>query len=146
MSKPQILMIEDNPLEIDLLRISLNRLGGEYELKALRDGAEAIQFVRTRHADVRETEPRLILLNLHLPKYDGLEVLEAVKRDPVFRRIEVITLSSGTIPLRAKAEIQHKGALFREKPRNLMECLELAADVLDLCHRPSAVSQDLEYL
>ncbi len=137
MSNPQIIMIEDNPLEIDLLRRSLDQLGEHYELLVLRDGAEAIRYVRESHPALPEPEPCIILLNLHLPKYDGLEVLEALKRDPVLGRIEVIILTSGAIPRREQAVIRQQGAIFRQKPGSLEECLQLAADVIDLCRAPA---------
>lgn len=132
MSKPHILIIEDNPLDIEVLRLALDRLAEPYELIVLADGAEALRFVRKHHAG-QEPEPCVILLDMHLPKYDGLEVLEALKNEPGLREIYVVMLVSGAVRSQEKARIESLGATLREKPRDFTECLELAADAMDMC-------------
>jgi CheY-like chemotaxis protein len=133
MSKPHILTIEDNPLDVELLRMALDRLAEPYELIVLPDGAEALGYVRQHHSRAPEAEPCVILLDIHLPKYDGLEVLEALKREPGLREIGVVVLTSGAVRSREEARIESMGAVLRQKPRDFTECLELAADVMDLC-------------
>lgn len=133
MSKPHILIVEDNPLEVELLRMALDRLAEPFELIVLADGAEALHYVRQHHAGVPEPDPCVILLDIHLPKYDGLEVLEALKSEPGLREIGVVVMASGAVRGREEARIKSMGATLRQKPRDFTECLQLAADAMDLC-------------
>jgi len=76
----RIVVIEDNPADVDLLRYALDRQGEAYELEVLGDGEQALQFVHEHRTGKRDPEPCVIILDLHLPKYDGLEVLRAIKK------------------------------------------------------------------
>jgi len=92
-----ILLVEDNAsdAELTLRALRKNKLANQIHLA--RDGAEALDFLFCRGAySSRRTEdvPRLILLDLKLPKVDGLEVLQAVKDDPRTRPIPVVILTS----------------------------------------------------
>jgi CheY-like chemotaxis protein len=133
MSIPYIVIVDDNPADIELLRFALNEVGEPYDLVALQDGAEALQFVQERYLEISEPHPCVVLLDFHLPKYDGLEVLAALKRQPSLRHIHVVVLTSGALRPTDEAKIQSLGALFREKPRHYSEVLLLAADILELC-------------
>jgi CheY-like chemotaxis protein len=133
MNLPHIVIIEDNPADIELLRMALDDLGVPHELSALQDGGEALHFVQERYAGSREPDPCVILLDFHLPKYDGLEVLAAVKRQPNLSHVHVVVLTSGGVRPQDEAKILSMGALFRQKPRHYSEVLQLAADVLELC-------------
>jgi len=134
MSKPRIVIVEDNPGDVDVLRIALDQQEDDYELMVLRDGAEALQYVEDLSSRLGEAEPCAMLLDVHLPKYDGLEVLEAVKNAPGLRHVHVIMLASGgTVLPREEATIRKWDAIFREKPRSFTEVVELAGQVMDLC-------------
>jgi len=93
----EILLIEDNPAdeELTLHALKKNRLANH--IHVVRDGAEAVDFIFCRGAYVDrhiQDMPRLILLDLKLPKLDGLEVLEHIKSDPRTRAIPVVVLTS----------------------------------------------------
>lgn len=92
-----ILLVEDNPsdAELTLHAFSKNKLTNRIHL--VRDGAEALEFIfRTgAYADRDPLEkPKVILLDLKLPKVDGLEVLRRIKADPTTRTIPVVMLTS----------------------------------------------------
>src|SRR5258708_30414847 len=93
----EILLVEDNPddLELTLRCLHTAKLGNHIEIA--RDGAEALEFIfcEGAHADRRiEDRPMVILLDLKLPKVDGLEVLRRIKSDPRTRMIPVVVLTS----------------------------------------------------
>lgn len=95
MSQPfEILLLEDNPGDIDLTREALEESGMNYHLNVVRDGEEAIAFLQRegKYADAPRAD--IILLDLNLPKMDGREVLAKIKTDPGLRRIPVVVLST----------------------------------------------------
>jgi len=90
---PKIMVVEDSPADVLLLRHALDQHGEPYELAVLRDGAEALQFVAAQWQSPQESAPCVIVLDLHLPKHDGLSVLAALRREPGLSHIRVVALS-----------------------------------------------------
>jgi len=82
---PRILVVDDNPTNLEVLRVRLNSQG--YEVVTAVDGEDAL--VRTR-----ELEPDLVLLDVMMPKLDGFEVLSALKQDDATAHIPVLVLSN----------------------------------------------------
>jgi CheY-like chemotaxis protein len=91
-----ILLVEDNPKDLELTLAALAKCQLANPLVVARDGAEALDYLYARgvHADRDPGDPAVVLLDLTLPKVDGLEVLETVKRDPSQRQIPVVMLTS----------------------------------------------------
>ena len=92
----EILLVEDNPNDAELIQRTLHKLNITNEIVWVQDGAEAIDciFNTGKYTSQKGTKPRLILLDLRLPKIDGLEVLKKLKNDPNTRHIPVIVLTS----------------------------------------------------
>lgn len=95
MLKP-ILLVEDNPNDLELTLLALERSQLANEVIVVRDGAEALDYLfrRNRHADRPQGNPAVLLLDLKLPKVDGLEVLEQVRDSADLRSIPVVMLTS----------------------------------------------------
>jgi CheY-like chemotaxis protein len=129
---PRILIIEDNAADVSLLRTALDRQGVVYDLQLLNDGEAALRFVEEHRDGTRAPDPCVILLDLHIPKYDGLEVLAAIKREPVLAHIHVVVMSGLASP-REQAAILAYGGLYRQKPFRWDDCLALAAEILAIC-------------
>jgi len=129
----KILVIEDSPADILLLRHALDEQGEPYEIEILRDGAQALAFVAEQRELKLEPQPCVIVLDLHLPKHDGLTVLQAIRNEPALTHIHVIALSSFATP-RAEAEVKALGVRqYSEKPSDLDGWIELAARILEIC-------------
>ena len=96
-SEVEILLVEDNPNDEELTRHAFKKYNLSNRLQVVRDGEEALDFLFGRgdysERDLGQT-PRVILLDLKLPKVDGLEVLRQVKADPRTHHIPVVVLTS----------------------------------------------------
>ena len=140
MSRSRIVIVQDNPADIELIRMALDQLQEPYQLNVLHDGAEALRFVQEQHLGFRDPEPCAIVLNLYLPKYDGLEVLQALRKEPKLRHVQVVMLTSSAVPRRDIMRMEAIGAIVWPKPRQFSEVLELASYVLDLCRKAVSVA------
>jgi CheY-like chemotaxis protein len=91
-----ILLVEDNPKDLELSLAALARCKLANPIEVARDGAEALEYLRGSGAwqGRHSGDPAVVLLDLKLPKVDGLEVLEKVKSDPLLRHIPVVMLTS----------------------------------------------------
>jgi CheY-like chemotaxis protein len=91
-----ILLVEDSLRDLELTLAALSRCQLANEVIVMRDGAEALDWLRATGAqkDRPPGDPAVVLLDLKLPKVDGLEVLEAIKGDPGLRQIPVVMLTS----------------------------------------------------
>ena len=97
MSQRVILLVEDNPDDEELTLRALARSNILNPVHVARDGVEALDylFCRGAHADRDGREqPQVVLLDLKLPKLDGLEVLRAIRADPRTKRLPVVILTS----------------------------------------------------
>jgi two-component system, chemotaxis family, response regulator Rcp1 len=90
----EILLVEDNPGDARLTREALAQSKVKNNLSYARDGEEAIAFLRREPPFSDAPTPDLVLLDLNLPRRDGREVLEDIKKDPKLRHIPVVILTS----------------------------------------------------
>ncbi|TQD26789.1 response regulator [Methanolobus vulcani] len=93
----EIVLVEDNPNDMELALRALKKNNIANNIIALEDGEQALDYLygRGEFADRNTTvNPRLILLDLKLPKMDGLEVLKVIKSDPEKKMIPVVMLTS----------------------------------------------------
>ena len=89
-----ILLVEDNPGDILLTKEAFNECSQNHNISFVKDGNEAMKYLRKSGEYSTVTTPDLILLDLNLPKKDGREVLEEIKKDEVLKSIPVIILST----------------------------------------------------
>ncbi|MDE1149765.1 MAG: response regulator [Azospirillaceae bacterium] len=91
-----ILLVEDNPADIELTLAALKKAQLANEVVIARDGAEALDYLFSegRFANREPGLPAVVLLDLKLPKVDGLEVLERVKSHPKYRTTPIVMLTS----------------------------------------------------
>jgi two-component system response regulator len=93
----EILIVEDSQQDLDLALRALRKSNLANRVHVTRDGEEALEFIfcEGRYAERRMADgPRVILLDIKLPKVDGLEVLQRIKKDPRTRSIPVVMLTS----------------------------------------------------
>src|SRR5690349_24868612 len=93
----EILLVEDNPNDVELTLRALRKQNLDNKVFVVRDGAEALDFIFASGAYAArklEARPRVVLLDLKLPKVDGIEVLRRLKSDERTRNIPVVMLTS----------------------------------------------------
>lgn len=92
----EILLVEDNPTDAEMALRALKRNNLTNEVLVVTDGAEALDFLysRGKFTGMSHARPKIILLDMKLPKVDGKEVLRIIKNDPEKRVIPVIMLTS----------------------------------------------------
>jgi two-component system, response regulator len=110
---PIILLVEDNPLEVELTLRPLRDLDPNGQVEVARDGEEALDFLlgrgEFRHR-LTAPLPQLVLLDLQLPRVDGLDVLRGVRGNARTRMVPVVVLTSSN------------------DPRQLAQCYQLGAN------------------
>ncbi|MDA0578609.1 MAG: response regulator [Verrucomicrobia bacterium] len=125
-SRPvRILLVEDNPGDVQLTREALRENKIANELHVAKDGEEALRFLHRQPPHATAPRPDLILLDLNLPRKDGREVLADIKADPGLRRIPVVILTTS----KAESDILRSYDLhvncYVTKPLNLDRFLEV---------------------
>jgi CheY-like chemotaxis protein len=133
-SPARIVVVEDNSADVFLLRHALDQHQDPYVLEVLRDGEEAIEFVNRHRSLGAEAEPCVIVLDLHLPKHDGTVVLKVIKQEPALAFVHVVALTTLASP-RDEQEVRALGVrLYRAKPTLVEEWIQLAGEILTICH------------
>lgn len=132
----RIIVIEDNTSDVQLLRHAFDELAEPYILEVLLDGEAAIDYVR-KYCREDNPEPCLIVLDLHLPRYDGIEVLRRIKASGVLSLVSVAVLTSGSSPEEYRKVLELGVSLYCQKPLNWDGFVNLACDLFALCKNQS---------
>jgi two-component system response regulator len=111
-----VMLVEDNPDDVELTRIAMSEAGMNVPLAVVEDGAEALEYLKDVQPNGSRPRPDLILLDLNLPKVDGREVLRIVKEDADLRTIPVIVLSTSTDDVDVLAAYRDYANGFVSKP------------------------------
>ena len=121
----RILLVEDNTADVYLFRKALTKAGIDYELTVIEDGARALAFVRGEGIYAGSPVPNLAVLDLSLPRHDGIQVLEAMRARESFANVPVVVTSSSASPP-AHLQREHlRVARYIMKPPDLEEFLQI---------------------
>jgi chemotaxis family two-component system response regulator Rcp1 len=124
-----ILLVEDNKADIRLIEEVLKTSTIEHDLVAVRNGVDAMDYLRQEGEYQDAPRPHLILLDLNLPKKDGREVLAEIKADNHLKRIPVVVLTTS----RSEEDIYHSYELhvncYISKSRNLSELFRIIKEI-----------------
>jgi CheY-like chemotaxis protein len=119
----QILLVEDNPADVRLIREALRHTEASYSLSVVDDGEKAIDFLRDRAPG---SFPDLVLLDLNLPRKSGAEVLVEIKGDRRLKRIPVVILTSSRSERDVNTAYDSGANSYLRKPADLDHLYSLA--------------------
>ena len=132
----RILVAEDNPADVYLLREAFSLEGQEVDMTVVTDGEQALEFVQGQGAYSDAVVPDLIVLDLNLPKSDGSDVLRCIRENEAFAGVPVVVLTSSDSP-RDRKTIEGLGASsFITKPSDLDSFLALGRTLIGFVPRP----------
>jgi CheY-like chemotaxis protein len=121
----RILVVEDNTADVYLLRKALLGAGLNFELTVIEDGGRAIAFVGGEGEYAGSPVPDLVVLDLNLPKNDGIQVLEAIRATKRFSNVPVVVTSSSPSPP-ARLKDEHLQIVrYIMKPPDLEDFLQI---------------------
>src|SRR5438128_1829127 len=128
-SKPAILLVDDSPADLDLIREGLAGSNHECDVHVVPDGEEAIAFLRNVGRYVDAARPDLMILDLNLPRKDGRAVLANFKSEPGLRTIPVVIFTTS----RSRKDVAHCYELgancYVTKPGSLQDFLRAVQSI-----------------
>jgi len=137
-STASILLGEDNPADVYLIRQALEEHGIQYKLEIAAHGGEMIAALTRNTAE----PPDLIILDLNLPRYDGLEILKVIRQNNLLKEIPVVILTSSDSPRDRIAASEFGADRYIRKPSKLDEFMAIGnALQLLLNNRRTAASR-----
>ncbi len=130
MDRFRILLAEDNPADVYLIREALHEHGVTCDLRVVSDGKSAIALFRGETAE--PVHPDLIVLDLNLPQHDGIEVLQTIRARQGLHGVPVVVLTSSDSPRDRRAANQLGVTEYLRKPSELDEYMHIGAIFKDL--------------
>lgn len=124
---PSLLLVEDNPMDLDLTLRAFERKRFANRIDVARDGEEALAFMA--RWDAGEAPPAVILLDINLPKVNGLEVLRQLKGHARYRRIPVVMLTSSREDRDLLAAYDLGVNSYIEKPVSFDKFIDVAGQI-----------------
>ncbi len=124
MNPCDILLVEDNPKDEALTLRALKKNNIINSVRVAHDGVEALDYLFAEDGGARETLPQLILLDLKLPKIDGLEVLRRIRSEPRTQLLPVVVLTTSTEETDRLASYRLGANSYIRKPVDFVQFLE----------------------
>ncbi len=122
---PHILIAEDNPGDVMLIKKAFSQTDFENTIHTATDGEEAVQFLRQRNTNPEKFLPDLALLDLNMPRKDGIDVLEVMTEHPKLQQIPVVVLTSSEATEDIMKSYNHQANAYLVKPTDFNGFVEL---------------------
>lgn len=127
----RILLVEDNPGDVRLTIEAFNDAKLNNALSVVRDGVEAMSFLRQEGQHAQASRPDLILLDLNLPRKDGREVLAEIKADPDLQRIPIVVLTTSDAQTDIQRAYELHANCYITKPVDLEQFIQVVQSIED---------------
>lgn len=130
MEPTQILLVEDDPNDVELIQLALDSYNFVNKIDVVSDGEQAIHYLFGRDGQPpTQSLPRLVLLDLKLPKIDGIQILEMIRRSPLTRNLVVVVMTSSAESCDLKACYDLGVNSYIVKPLDFQQFVEMARQV-----------------
>jgi CheY-like chemotaxis protein len=116
-----ILLAEDSSADIGIVRIALREQNFDYVLHLAKDGAEAIAYILDADANSNVPLLDLLLLDMHLPKHGGEEILKCLRSTERYANTPVVVMSSSDAPADHETAQKHAAVVYFRKPSSFVE-------------------------
>ncbi|HLG98635.1 MAG TPA: response regulator [Bryobacteraceae bacterium] len=130
-----ILLAEDSPADVGIVRLALRDQNLDHVLYVARDGEEAIAFIENADSDAKAPGPDLLLLDMHLPRYNGEQILERLRSTERYAQTPVVVMTSSLAPEDQARAQKHAALFYFRKPSRLDEFVQLGVIVRDILLR-----------
>lgn len=141
--KVEVLLVEDNPGDVELTRIALREARLLTPLKVVTDGEQAVAYLRSEPPFEHARRPGLILLDLNLPRMDGHEVLKTLKADPDLKHIPVCILTTSGDEMDIAESYNLHANSYIQKPSVLNDMVSVVTHVNEYWLRVVKLPPDL---
>lgn len=128
----EILLAEDNPADVYLIREALREHSVDCTMRVVADGKEVLGLISPEKLTAQTRDLGLIILDLNLPRHDGLEILQRLRETAELAHVPVVVLTSSDSPRDRQAANQLGAACYFRKPSSLDQFLRLGAVLKDL--------------
>lgn len=135
-SPAQILLAEDNPADVYLIRQALAENNLDCDLHVACDGKQALSFFSRECDGIRAAIPDLILLDINMPQHDGTEVLQHIRQDSRLDAVPVIIFTSSDSPADRLSATQLGAVRYIKKPSLLDEFMAIGAVIREILAAP----------
>lgn len=128
---PEVLLVDDNPADIDLTREVLTKSKRHFHVNVVSDGKEAISFLRRLGKYAEAPAPDLVVLDLNLPRKDGREVLSDLKADSALGKIPVVVFTTSQANSDVTRSYELGANCYLRKPGNLPDFRAVVQSMAD---------------
>ena len=122
---PAVLLVEDNPTDVFVIKEVLESCGVKLDLRIAKDGQEALQYLQELDRDENARCPALVLLDLNVPRVAGIEVLRKLRNVPRCKRTPVVIVTSSVAGSDRIAAQELGAEAYFQKPTELTAYMEL---------------------
>ena len=135
--RPEVLLVEDNPADVELVEEALAEAALDCVLLVVRDGLQAIKLVERLNADASQRCPDVVLLDLNLPNVTGEAVLSHLRSSARWRAAKVLIISSSNAAADRERTMKLGASDYFHKPSNLEQFMKLGPRVRALLALPT---------
>jgi CheY-like chemotaxis protein len=133
LGQPKLLIVEDNPTDVMLVREAIRAYGIEIEVHVVHDGQEALEFLEGANTGGTPVTPDIILLDLNLPKRSGVEVLQRLRQTGQCANTSIIVFTSSDAAKDRTAVAQLGVTRYFRKPNDYEEFLRIGELLKQVC-------------
>lgn len=130
-----ILLAEDSAADVGIVRIALRDQNLNHVLHVASDGEQAIDFIEKADSDSKAPGLDLLLLDMHLPRYNGEEILQRLRSTERYAQTPVVVMTSSAAPEDQDRAQKHAALFYFRKPSRLEEFIQLGVIVRDILVR-----------